>query len=69
MANRKERRDAARKKGKDENNAEAVEADAVLSGTPDGAVPPLGADGAPMPFPDHEEDVLFKTQTRIFAMY
>ena len=68
MANRKERREAARKKGKDENNSEAVEPDAVLSGTPDGAVPPLGGDGAPVPFPDHEEDVLFKTQMKVLNL-
>ena len=68
MANRKERREAARKKGKDENNSEAVEADAVLGGSPDGAVPPLGVDGAPMPVPDHEEDVLFKTQMKVLNL-
>ena len=68
MANRKERREAARKKGKDENSTEAVEPDAVLGGSADGAVPPLGADGAPMPFPDHEEDVLFKTQMKVLNL-
>mgnify|MGYP001494082308 CR=1 FL=1 len=68
MANRKERREAARKKGKDENASEAVEPDAVLGGSSDGAVPPLGADGAPVPFPDHEEDVLFKTQMKVLNL-
>ena len=68
MANRKERREAARKKGKDENISEAVEPDAVLGGSSDGSVPPLGADGAPMPFPDHEEDVLFKTQMKVLNL-
>ncbi len=60
MANRKERRAAARKKGNDENNGEAVEPDAVLDG---------GNPGAPaMPFPDHEEDVLFKTQMKVLNL-
>ena len=68
MANRKERREAARKKGKDDNTSEVVEPDAVLGGTPDGAVPPLGVDGVPMPFPDHEEDVLFKTQMKVLNL-
>ncbi len=63
MANRKERRAAARNKGKDENASEAVEPDAVFDG---GA---QGEPGAPaMPFPDHEEDVLFKTQMRVLNL-
>ena len=68
MANRKERRAAARKKGNDENATEAIEPDAVLGGSADGAVPPLGADGAPVPFPDHEEDMLFKTQMKVLNL-
>jgi len=68
VANRKERREAARKKGNDDNASEAIEPDAVLGGSPDGAVPPLGADGAPVPFPDHEEDVLFKTQMKVLNL-
>ncbi|MGB0639491.1 MAG: tetratricopeptide repeat protein [Myxococcota bacterium] len=64
MANRKERREAARKKGKDGANPdlsdqEAIEPDAVLDGADMG-----GFDGT-MPFPDHEEDVVFKVQMQV----
>ena len=63
MANRKERRAAERNKGKNEENNEAIEPDAVLDA--DG----LDATGAPvMPFPDHEEDVLFKTQMKVLNL-
>jgi tetratricopeptide (TPR) repeat protein len=68
VANRKERRAAARKKGNDETTSEAIEPDAVLGGAPGGAVPPMGADGIPMPFPDHEEDMLFKTQMKVLNL-
>ena len=60
MANRKERRAAARNKGKDENSGEAIEPDAVM----DGVDPVAPA----MPFPEHEEDVLFKTQMRVLNL-
>lgn len=60
MANRKERREAARKKGNDDNGSEAVEPDAVLGGA--------GPAAPAMPFPDHEEDVLFKTQMRVLNL-
>jgi tetratricopeptide (TPR) repeat protein len=63
VANRKERRAAARNKGNDENANEALEPDAVLDGAE------LGGPGAPaMPFPDHEEDVFFKTQMRVLNL-
>lgn len=60
MANRKERRAAARNKGNDENSGEAIEPDAVMDGV-DPAAPA-------MPFPEHEEDVLFKTQMRVLNL-
>jgi hypothetical protein len=60
LANRKERRAADRNKENDEGNNEAIEPDAVLDG--DG----FDATGGPLaPFPDHEEDVLFKTQMKV----
>ncbi len=64
MANRKERREAARKKGKgganpDLDDQEAIEPDAVFDGADMG-----GFDGT-MPFPDHEEDVVFKVQMQV----
>ena len=63
MANRKERRAAERKKGSGEGNNEAIEPDAVLDA--DG----FGATGTPaVPFPDHEEDVLFKTQMKVLNL-
>ncbi len=63
MANRKERRAAERKKGNDEGNNEAIEPDAVLDA--DG----FDATGGPVvPFPDHEEDVLFKTQMKVLNL-
>jgi hypothetical protein len=63
LANRKERRAAERKKENDEGNNEAIEPDAVLDA--DGR----DATGAPVvPFPDHEEDVLFKTQMRVLNL-
>lgn len=58
MANRKERRAAARNK---ENEAsDAIAPDEVLGGGDD-ALPP----GEAVPFPDHEEDVLFKAQMQV----
>jgi len=68
VANRKERRAAARNKGNDDNPSEAIEPDAVLEGAPNGGVPPMGEDGIPMPFPDHEEDMLFKTQMKVLNL-
>jgi hypothetical protein len=68
MTNRKERRAAARKKDNDETTSEAIEPDAVLSGAPGGGASPMGADGIPMPFPDHEEDMLFKTQMKVLNL-
>ena len=63
MANRKERRAAERNKGNDEGNNDAIEPDAVLDA--DGR----DATGVPVvPFPDHEEDVLFKTQMRVLNL-
>ncbi len=58
MANRKERRAAARKK--ENEGSEAITPDEVLGGT-EGGLP----EGDAMPFPDHEEDVLFKAQMRV----
>ncbi len=63
MANRKERRAAARNKGKNENETDAIVPDAVL----DGDVDPASL-GDAVPFPDHEEDVLFKTQMRVLNL-
>ena len=68
MANREERRAAARKKGKKGNNPDAVEPDEVLGGPSEGGGSPAGVDGMPVPFPDHEEDVLFKTQMRVLNL-
>lgn len=67
MANRKERRAAARNKGKSENEGDAIAPDAVLDGGADG---PPSADpfGDSVPFPDHEEDVLFKTQMKVLNL-
>jgi hypothetical protein len=56
VANRKERREAARSKDNNNNTSEVLEPDAVLGG---------GEGGDAVPFPDHEEDVLFKTQMRV----
>jgi len=67
VANRKERRAAARNKEKSENEGDAIAPDAVLDGDADGlpAGVPMG-DG--MAFPDHEEDVLFKTQMKVLNL-
>ena len=58
MANRKERRPAAR--NKDNEASDAIAPDEVLGGGDD-ALPP----GEAVPFPDHEEDVLFKAQMQV----
>lgn len=58
MANRKERRAAARSKETESN--EAIAPDEVLGAGEDG----LGG-GDAVPFPDHEEDVLFKAQMQV----
>ena len=58
VANRKERRAAAR--NKENEGAEAITPDEVLGGGEEG----LPA-GDAMPFPDHEEDVLFKAQMQV----
>ena len=58
MANRKERRAAAR--NKENEGSEAITPDEVLGGGEDG----LPA-GDAMPFPDHEEDALFKAQMQV----
>jgi len=63
VANRKERRAAARNKENNDDAVESVEPDAVLGGGAGG----LG-EGDAMPFPDHEEDVLFKTQMRVLNL-
>ena len=61
MANRKERRAAAR--NKENEGSEAITPDEVLGGGEDG----LPA-GDAMPFPDHEEDVLFKAQMKVLNL-
>jgi len=58
VANRKERRAAAR--NKENEGSEAITPDEVLGGGEDG----LPA-GDAMPFPDHEEDALFKAQMQV----
>ena len=63
MANRKERRAAARSKDSNDTDNAAVEPDAVLGGGAEGF-----GEGEAMPFPDHEEDVLFKTQMRVLNL-
>ena len=67
MANRKERRAAARNKEKNENDGEAIAPDAVLGGGAEG-LPPTDPLGGSAPFPDHEEDVLFKTQMKVLNL-
>jgi hypothetical protein len=64
VTNRKERREAARKKGKDGANPdlddqEAIEPDAVFDGDD------MGGFGGSMPFPDHEKDVVFRVQMQV----
>jgi hypothetical protein len=63
VANRKERRAAARSKDSNDTDNAAVEPDAVLGGGAEGF-----GEGEAMPFPDHEEDVLFKTQMRVLNL-